>query len=368
LIPIHRALCTSCFAILGILNVSSAQTTHLQAGLMTGYTYGQNGAAWPSLTKDPLGNDNRGGFYVSQLRLKGAVEFDSSFSAVAVGNLYFADIQEAYLQKQWQRYTFRLGKFRGAGLKSGSGTDEFERTSVNAPMYANLWGYYTRTLGFRDFGAQAEADFAGGDVKHRLFIHNTNRQNVINTEPSENAGVATQALGFDYALDWRVSPFTAWGGHVGALANSKWDEFVGTHKGWEVGYWFKSNPLVDGSIYHQMDVNRFHMFNEALLMYNREIPNPADGGATKTWGLSSMVRFDQTPKAGWFFRYEAFDHTDGAFSNDMRNLFTLGSVYRPAPESYPGLRVTTEYVRVLEEDFRNTVSNDLFLCQLQMLY
>jgi hypothetical protein len=81
-----------------------------------------------------------------------------------------------------------------------------------------------------------------------------------------------------------------------------------------------------------------------------------------------MVRFDQTRKAGWFFRYEFFDHTDGAYPDDAKQLFTLGSAYRPAPESYPGLRVTTEYVRVLEEGGRNTFSNDLFLCQLQMLY
>jgi hypothetical protein len=235
-------------------------------------------------------------------------------------------------------------------------------------LYANVWGYYSRTISFRDYGVQAEADFAGGDIKHRLFIHNTNRQNVINPEPSEGAGAPTQALGFDYALDWRVSPFTAWGGHLGALANRQWDEFVGSHEGWQVGYWFKSNPLVDASLNHQMDLGRFHMFNEALLMYNRDIPNPVDSGATKTWGVSSMVRFDQTRKAGWFFRYEFFDHTDGAYPDDAKQLFTLGSAYRPAPESYPGLRVTTEYVRVLEEGGRNTFSNDLFLCQLQMLY
>lgn len=356
------------FAIFGVLQAAAIEKPEFQAGLMTGYSYGQNGLPWPSLLEDPLGNQGRGGFYVSQLRLKGTVAFDSTFSAVAVGNLYFADVQEVYLEKRVRNYTFTAGKFRGAGLKSGPGTDEFDRTAVNAPRYANVWGFYKRNLNFRDFGIQAEADYFGGNVRHRLYIHNANRENVINPEPSDQVGPVTQALGLDYALDWRISPFTEWGGHIGALANREWGEFAGRHEGWQVGYWFKTNPLVDASLNHQLDVGRLHLFNEAMLMYNREIPNPVDSAATKTWGVSSLVRFDHSARVASFFRYEFFDWTDGAFADDGRHLFTLGGIFHPSPARYPGLRITGEYVRVLEEGGENLASNDLLLCQLQMLY
>ncbi|HKP97009.1 MAG TPA: hypothetical protein VJ385_14760 [Fibrobacteria bacterium] len=362
------ALSACSLAILGLLNASAVERPEFQAGLMTGYSYGQNGFPWPSLLKDPLGNDNRGGFYVSQLRLKGTVAFDSTFSAVAVGNAYFADVQEVYLQKRVDNYIFTFGKFRGAGLKSGSGTDEFERTAVNAPRYANVWGHYKRLLNFRDFGVQAEADYHGGAVKHRLFVHNANRDNVINREPNEEYLQTTQALGVDYALDWRISPYTVWGGHAGALASREWDEFAGNHEGWEAGYWFKTNPVVDASLYHQLDVGRLHLFDEAMILYNRELPNPEDSSATQSWGFSTSARFDHTPRTGYFFRYELFDLSDGYYKDDGRHLITLGGIFHPSPEKYPGLMVTGEYVRVLEEGGENTVGNDLLLCQLQMLF
>jgi hypothetical protein len=320
------------------------------------------------LIKDPTGNNNRGGFYISQLRLKATVAFDSTFSAVAAGNLLFADLQEVYLQKRVDNYTFTAGKFRGAGLKSGTGMDELERTAINAPRYARYWAYYKRNINFRDFGVQAAADYFGGDLMHRFFIHNANRENVANDEPSFPAGSATQALGFDYALDWRISPFTVWGGHIGALANREWAEFAGKHEGWEVQYWFKSNPIVDASLNHQLDAGRLHIFNEAMLLYNRDLPDPVDSTATKTWGVSTQARFDHTTRVGSFFRYEFFDLSDGAYPDDALHIFTLGGIFYPSPAAYPGLKITGEYVRSLEEGGENLISNDLLYCQLQMVF
>lgn len=364
----NSALSLCSFAILGFLNAFAIDKPVFQTGVQMGYSYGQNGVGWPLFTQDLLSNRGRGGFYVSQLRLKGGIAFDSTFSAVAVGNLYTADVQEVYVEKRFDKYSFRAGKFRGAGLKSASGTDEFERTGINAPYYSRYWGYYKRLINFRDFGVQVEADYFGGNVKHRLFIHNANRENVFADEPSGAGPSNTQALGFDYALDWRISPFTVWGGHLGALANHEWGEFTGTHKAWEVGYWFKSNPLVDASLNHQLDVGKFHMFNEALLMYNRDLPNPSDGAATKNWGVSSQVRFDPSARGGYFFRYEFFDNTDGYNPDDALHLFTLGGIFTPSPQSYPGLKVTGEYVRTLEEGATNIVPNDVLFCQLQMVF
>jgi hypothetical protein len=358
------------------LALAAAQVAHpaelgrlsLTGGTQMGYTDGMNGAPWPAVLKDPLHNNNRAGFYISQARLAANFAFDSSFSGTAVWNAIFSDVQEIYLTKKWGEYVFRAGKFRGAGLKSGTGVDEFSRDLVNAPRYARLWAYYARTFNGRDFGIEAERDFRGGGIRNRLFIRNANSENVFNDEPSFSAGNPTQVLGFDYALDWRVSPYTAWGGHIGALANRQWDEFVGNHEGWKAQYWFKSNAVVDGSLNHSLDLGRFHMFNEGLLMSIRYLPHPVDSSATQLWGMSSAVRFDHTDKWSSVFRYEFDDPSDGFYNNDALHSFTLAAVFRPAPMEYQGMRFTAEYVRSYEESLRNLIANDLFYCQFQMTF
>lgn len=340
----------------------------LGGGVQMGYNDGMNGYPWPALLKDPLRNNNRAGFYINQARLAGGVAFDSTFSAKAVWNAIYQDLQEVYLSKRWGLYTLRAGKFRGAGLKSLSGQDEFERDLVNAPRYARIWGFYARTFNGRDFGIEVERDSRDGAIRNRLFFRNANNENVTNDEPAFLTGKATQVLGFDYALDWRISPYTVWGGHIGMLANRGWDEFQGSHEGWKAQYWFKSNAVADGSLNHTLDVGRFHMFNEALLMYLRDLPQPVDSGATKAWGMSSLVRFDHSPRWTSLFRYEFCDPSDGFTANDGLHMFTLGAVLHPSPAEYPGMKFTAEYVRAYEEGLVNIGGNDLFICQFQMVF
>ena len=340
---------------------------NLSGGTQMGYTDGMNGYPWPAFLQDPLHNNNRAGFYISQTRAAGTFAFDSTFSATGSFNAIFLDLQEFYLTKKWGDYLFRAGKFRGAGLKSSAGVDEFERSLVNAPHYARLWNYYARNFNGRDFGIEAERDYRGGGIRNRLFIRNANGENVLNDEPSIPAGKATQVLGIDYSLDWRISPYTVWGGHLGMLANRQWDEFVGNHAGWMAQYWFKSNSMVDGSVNHSLDVGRFHMFNEALLMYLRDLPQPIDSTATQSWGLSTQIRFDHSDKWSSVFRYEFDDPSDGYFGEDGLHSFTLGAVYRPAPAEYPGMKFTAQYNRTYEETLINRISNDLLYLQFQMI-
>ncbi|MBW8887295.1 MAG: hypothetical protein JF616_05985 [Fibrobacteres bacterium] len=335
---------------------------------MMGYTDGMNGAAWPNVFKDPLGNNNRAGFYISQARLNGNVALDSTFSVTAVWNAMAMDLQEVYLTKRWNDYILRAGKFRGAGLKSVTDEDEFGRNLVNAPRYARLWSYWARTFAGRDFGVEIERDFRAGGIRNRLFIRNANGENVINDEPSFLGGRVTQVLGIDYALDWRISPFTVWGGHIGMLADRSWDQFVGSHEGWKAQYWFKSNAVADGSLNHSLDMGRVHLFNEALLMYLRDVPHPSDSAATQLWGGSSLIRFDHSDRWSSVFRYEFTDPSDGTYPQDGLHMFTLGAIYHPRPSEHPGMKVTAEYVRSYGEQLQHFVSDDVVNCQFQMTF
>lgn len=358
------------FALLLALPAAGASAFEKAAfggGTQMGYTLGQNGFAWPS-AKNPLINYNRGGFYLGRLEAVAHLDFDSTFTGDAVANFVTSALEEAWLQKRFGPYAVRAGKFRGAGLKSATGTREMERDAVNAPRYARVWGHYKRLHGFRDYGLEVERGFLSGNLRNRLFVHNANGENVFNDEPSFIAGKATQVLGLDYAVDWRISPYTQWGAHVGALANRSWDEFVGNQEGWKVQHWFGSNPVADASFNHQMDVGRFHLFNEGLVMFLRDMPNPRNGNATRSWGVSSQVRFEHSERWASLFRYEFFDVTDGFVPSDAMHIATLGALWRPSPAAYPGMRLTTEYVRSYEEGLENYYPNDLLLCQFQMAF
>lgn len=357
-------------AILGLALLASfpaaAAEPDWSAGIIMGYNLGQNGQSWPSLST-PLENNNRGGFYIKNTRVQATVAFDSTFTGMFVGNVIALDPTDVYLQKSWRGYRLKAGKFRGAGLKSGSGTDEFEMTAVQRPRYARLWGAFKNTINFRDFGIQGEKDFFEGRFRNRLFIHNANGQNMTLDEPSFPAGPPTQVLGIDYAMDYRVSPYNQVGGHMGALANRQWDEFVGAHDFWEAQYWFKTNPLVDGSLYHQMDFPRFHMENEVMAMLNRTLLMP-DGSAMLTWGFSTLARFDHALRWSPFLGYEFTDLSDGYYPDDALHMLKLGAVFRPSPANYAGMKFTGEYVRALEENGRNSVGNDILYAQFQMVF
>jgi hypothetical protein len=339
-----------------------------EGGLMMGYSLGQNGAPWPNPLLDPLGNNNRGGFHISQARAKASLAFDSSFSLVAVGNLIFADLQEVYLRKEWGRWIFQAGKFRGAGLKSGSGWDELEVPTVQRPRYARHWAHYERTIGYRDFGIQAERFQLGGDLRHRFFIRNANQENVFNDEPSFTAGAVTQVLGADYAMEWRVSPYSVLGGHVGALANREWDEFIGNHDFWEAQYWLKSNALLAASGFHQMDFPRFHLFSEALLMSNRLLLHPEDGRPTVTWGASTLARFSPWVRWSPYLGYEFTDHTDGYYPDDALHVVKAGTWFLPSPARYPAMRLAGEFARAYEDGVVNSVHNDILYVQYRMTF
>jgi len=357
------------FLFVAALTTSAMEKTLWQSGVIMGYTMGQNGSAWPNPIKDPLSNNNRDGYYISQLRVKATVPFDSTFSAVFVGNVINLDPQETYLQKKWGQYQFRAGKFRGAGIKSGPGTDEFERTVISPPRYTRLEDYYLKTFSYRDFGVEVQRDNLSGNVTQRFFLRNGNRQNIINDEPSWYEGQpAAQASALDYALDWKVSPYTTTGGHIGAAVDHAWDEFVGTHDGWEAGYWFKTNAFVEGSLYHQMDFKKLHLLNEGLLILDRQIRTLPDSTPLQIWGVSSTLRLDHTEKWKSFYRYEYLDPSDGLYGEDNLQMITLGGIFYPSPVQYGNLSITAQYTRTIEEGMRNLVSNDNFFVQLKMLF
>lgn len=337
----------------------------IRGGVKLGYSVGQAGVGWPQLWKNPFLNENRGGFYVEQARLRARLPIDSSLRLTTQFNFALWELSEIYFEAQWGRTRWKLGKFDGAGLRTGPATDEFSRTAIWEPRYARIWAAYKRLLNWRDYGIQAERDHFSGRFTHRLFLHNANWQNVINEEPNDfQAGIpATQALGMDYGWEWKTTEQSLLGGHLGALADKEWNEFFGHRQFWRANHWMRSNPIVDASVFHEFESGRAWFQSEIVLMSNRTILNP-DSAAMKTWGASLLGRYRLGLSWTPYMRYELFDFTDGVVPNDILHLFTGGVRWSPSRGKRPWFW-TFQFTHILEEDLVNAYGNDVLYAQLQ---
>lgn len=341
----------------------------IHGGVQMGYGLGQNGQGWPQPWRDPLNNLNRGGFYIGQVRLEAKAALDTMLFFDVKWNADLNDLQEAYFTYQSENWQWKAGRFRGAGLHSASDIDEFDRISLKAPRYAQFWGGYKKQFQFRDYGIQAERSYAQNRFHHAFWLRNANFQNVLHNEPSAFEGQPiTQALGIDYAWSLQL-PYqnTLWG-HVGALADQKWDEFVGSHAGWKAGYWFKSNPILDASLSHTVKRGRLSWHHEALVLSHRRLLNPADGAASLFWGFSSQGDWEKNANLIGFGRYEFFDETDGYNHDDALHILTLGTKWRPWKERVSKLWVTLQAQHTREEGFENRIGNDVLVAQTQWVF
>lgn len=337
-------------------------------GVQMGYHMGMNGIGWPDPLKTPLNNSTRSGFYIAMARLQADMILDTGLTVTAKFNAFYLDMQELYFEKVWRNYTFTAGKFRGAGLRSSSTYDELESKTIEAPYFTRIYSAEHRLFNHRDVGVQVEHNPYAGPFTHRLFVHNSSLNPVRGGEPSWFQGAPLQALGFTYAWDWRLPAGNQVGGHLGAMADREWDEFVGPHDFWKATYWFKTNPMVDASFYHELKTGTWTWNSEMMVRANRRIRNASDSSASQAWGIYTEAHKQHSPRFTSVYRYEFFDPSDGTYADDNLHLLTAGLRWKPSHVRLPNWVVTGQYVLVREQEFENRVSNDIWYLQNQWTF
>jgi hypothetical protein len=337
-------------------------------GVQMGYHMGMNGNGWPNPVTQPLNNATRSGFYLAMARLQADVQIDRGLTATAKFNVVYLDLQELYFEKVWRNYTFTAGKFRGAGLRSSASFDELEALTIEAPFVSRLYSADHRLFNHRDVGVQVAHNPYAGVFSHRLFVHNSSGNSGRGSEPSWYQGAPLQALGFTYAWDWRLPEGNQVGGHLGAMADREWDEFLGPRQFWEVTYWFKTNPMVDASIYHELKTGTWTWNTEMMVRSNRRVRNAADSSASQLWGAFTEVHKKHSPRFTSIYRYEYLDPSNGTNPEDNLHLLTAGLRWKPSHARQPNWAVTGQYVLVREQEFENRVGNDIWYLQNQWTF
>jgi hypothetical protein len=169
-------------------------------------------------------------------------------------------------------------------------------------------------------------------------------------------------LGLDYGWEWKTTAHSVIGGHFGAAANQQWEEFLGAHGFWNAPYWFKSNALVDGSLFHEFSAGRAWFQSELMALEDRNTFSP-DSAYVRTWGLSLLGNYRFREKWAPFARYEFFA-ADDVDPTHVAHFVTLGARWTPAGDSRRPFWIF-QYVRPLEHGFKNRAANDVFYAQLQ---
>ena len=331
----------------------------------TGYSVGQNNFSWPR-PKTILDNNNRGGFYLNQFNLAGKLSFDTTLYGNFEGNMAHPSLVEGFVHKDWNNFGVTLGKFRGAGIKTGSGTHEKDLSSLKRPFYARYWNNTKRLHNFRDYGFQVEYRLFSNRVTPKIFLHNANAQIIDNQIEYVHDAPITQALGIDFQVDINTSPYHSAGFHSGAMANRSWSEFSGGNKFWKADRWFQYNSVVDFSFNNHIHTGKFNLLNEVMIMKNRDLVNTSNPSPAQTWAVYTLGEYLFAEKYSLYLSYEFFDLTDGFVRNDALHVNTLGFTWSVPFENKRGIKSSVEYIRPYEEGFENITANDIFSLDLQI--
>jgi len=235
----------------------------------------------------------------------------------------------------------RVGRFIGAGVRSGGLTSHTVIDIVERPMSAQMWASNTVGADYRDYGVAMMGKF--GDLGYNLTLHNGN--GALNLTPSHKSTATV--------LNENVA--------ISAMVNYKPKAVKGLEAG---GYYGIGNA----------DVNEYSSYNAYVYWEPKPIRIKAEViGLTNTFGDTDV------PSLGYYVfgaygvtdawevlaRYETYDpNTD--VDDDATNLITIGARYALFPAKLTASKITFAYVMHGEEG--DAIDNDVFYVMFQTAF
>ncbi|NOX17173.1 MAG: porin [Chlorobi bacterium] len=281
------------------------------------------------------------GFGLRRVRLRAYTSYGKHFKGMIqmeVTNPKLLDARITYGLNE--NFNVRVGRFIGAGVRSGGLTSHTVIDIVERPLTAQRWGAATIGGDYRDYGLAVFGKIAGG-LSYNVTIHNGD--GARNIKATHKGAGKTLNSGFAFSGMLTFKPASVKGLEAG-------------------GYYGVGNKYF----------NDYNAYN-AYVYYTPsqfEIKAEYIGWKNNTSEVSSagyyvFGGYFFTPKIELLARYESFD-PNADVDEDAQNLITVGARYFLFPTKKTAGKITAAYVVHGEQG--TAVDNDVFYLMFQLVF
>ncbi|GBD90988.1 hypothetical protein BMS3Abin04_01712 [bacterium BMS3Abin04] len=299
--------------------------------------------AWASYAQTNT-DTNQVGFGLRRVRARFASTFGKHLKTFIQAELTSPKLLDARIEYIFTKaFQIRVGRFIGAGVRSGGLTSHTVLDIVERPFTAQQWGRETVGADYRDYGLAFLGTKNG--FGYNLTLHNGNGK--LNLKPSQRTTASVQTSGVAVSGMLFYKPKSVKGLEVGG--------YYGTGNKYQNDY-----TSFNGYIY----------FEPKPLRLKAEYISWTDknGNADKTSaGFYGFAGYRVKSNIELVARYEQFDPNTN-LTNDEQSLITIGATYSFYPAKWKTAKITAAYVIHNEASNAPTIDNNVFYVMGQYVF
>lgn len=297
------------------------------------------------------------GFGLRRVRLKTYFSYGDFTAFIQYGAIANILLDARMTYNFSQTFKLRVGRFVGAGVRSGGLTSHTKIDIVERPMSAQMWALNALGSGdYRDYGLAFMGNI--GDFGYNLTLANgkgLHKIKIDGTTVGVGTGniLATHLKGGE-TLNQSVS--------ISGMANYQ----PKTVKGLEVGGYY---GIGNANFNDYSSYNAYVYWEPKPIRIKAEIIGVTDQNETDNISSLGYYVFGAYGFAdNWeaLARYENYDPSDLSDIKDAHTLITVGARYALFPEKLTASKITFAYV--MHEEEGAEIDNDVFYVMFQAAF
>ncbi len=281
------------------------------------------------------------GFGLRRVRLRAYSNFSKHFKGfiqMEVTSPKLLDARLTYMLNE--NFNIRVGRFIGAGVRSGGLTSHTVIDIVERPLTAQMWGKSTIGGDYRDYGLAVFGKIGGG-LAYNITVHNGDGS--LNIKATHKGAGTTLNSNFAFSGMLTFKPAAVKGLEAG-------------------GYYGVGNSTVNDYSAYNVYLYYTPKNFEVKAEYIGWKDNAAD---VSSMGYYVFGGYNFAKNFEVLARYENFDPNADA-ADDAQSLITIGARYFLFPSKKTAGKITAAYVIHGEEG--TAIDNDVFQIMFQLVF
>jgi len=297
--------------------------------------------AMASYSQTGANDINQTGFGLRRVRFRAYPKFSKYFKGFFQMELTSPKLLDARLTYTLDKaINVRVGRFIGAGVRSGGLTSHTVIDIVERPMTAQKWGAATIGADYRDYGAAVFGKIGGG-LSYNITVHNGNGAKNIKATHKGAGKILNDKLAFSGMVTYKpkeVKGLEA-GGYYG-VGNSNYMDY----NAYNAYIYWEPKPIRIKAEYIGWKDNTTNITTSGYYIFGAY-------GFAHNWELLA--------------RYENYDENTNV-DNDGQNLTTIGARYFLFAAKESAGKITAAYV--IHGEQGATIDNNVFYFMFQLVF